>query len=272
MLSSKIGDVAHVVSLCSIAFFAFSVAFERFVFDAYWKERGFCTANPDTPYWTSHDLCLYADLFLGSVVGVVYLLLHKEPGMDQANDLVRLSVLGVIGHGIGHGAIAAEMRKGTSVDGQKTGWDNTSMDTPIEFMIQQAPFLLFWIALLSSAVPKATWPGIVGMSFASMALGFLIPTNLGFTYVQSILFLAFDVNEILRPREEKGFEYALYPLLVGIPTGIVGWIESTMCTKGVIDIGGHLIYDAYIPLSILAFYMISYVRTQALAQPKKKAA
>lgn len=48
--------------------------------------------------------------------------------------------------------------------------------------------------------------------------------------------------------------------------GVIAWIESTMCSKGVIDIGGHLIYDAYIPLASMAFYMIYW----AAVQPSKQ--
>mgnify|MGYP005850105445 CR=1 FL=1 len=275
---ATIGNVAHVVSLVSVATFAFCVATQRQLFDAYWKEWGFCVANVDVPYWNSHDLCFYTDTFLAFVVGVMYMLLYKEPGMQPANDLVGFSTLGVLGHGAGHGAIAAGMRNGYEnmlEDGQKLNYEVTHFDSAMEFALKMGPYLFFWIALLKSAVPKGSWSSIAGMSAASMALGLIIPKNLGFTYVQTILFLAFDINEMLKPKKEKGFEYALYPIMVGIPVSVVGWIESTMCTKGVIDIGGHLIYDACIPLCMLAFYMVCYLRTQATTaatEKKQKAA
>lgn len=261
---ATIGNLAHVVSLSIFMSFAFCVAFEPSLFDPSWRQWGFCVTNPTIPYWTSHDLCLYADLVLGAVLGMAYLLLHKAPGMEQANELVGVAVFGTIGHGIGHGAVAAGMRNQTEdlmEHGDDVIFKGFAYDSLADLVVMKlGPILLFWLAILKQVVPKASWSGVFGMALISVGLSSVVPQKFGFTYVQSVLNLASTANEMLRSKSQKGFQYAMYPIMVSIPLGIVGWIESTMCTKGVIDIGGHLIYDAYIPLGLLAFYILCYLR------------
>lgn len=278
-----IGDTAHIISLVNVITFAVAVRYYRDDplwkdqgFDPLWKDQGFCVMNPEVPYGSSHDLCLYADTFLAAVSYVVYLILRNEKGMKPANDLVKSNILGVFGHGIGHGAIAAGLRKemveaattnitnttATATDVVSlTLWETLEFNSVLETLQQWAPLMIFWFFMIRAAMPKGSNSAVACVALASAVgqLGF--PLHFGFTYVQSVLFIVFDFNEIWnKDREEKGFEHALYPILVGIPVGIIGWIESTLCSKGYILVGGHLIYDAYIPLSMLFFYMICWVR------------
>lgn len=89
----------------------------------------FLSHCPFSPYWNSHDMCLYVDTIMAAVVGVLYFALKKSPGMDSgtlssvlcffdiswlesyslfsfvrtANMLVKGNILGILGHGIAHG-------------------------------------------------------------------------------------------------------------------------------------------------------------------------
>merc|ERR1719266_2175012 len=106
------GDVANgVVILGSIAF-AYLVVFERetSIFDPLWKTDGFCVSNKDVPYWNSHDLCLYVDTVLAVVLGVLYYILHKTPGMEIANDYTFFNIPAILAHGLGHGGIGKAIR------------------------------------------------------------------------------------------------------------------------------------------------------------------
>jgi hypothetical protein len=47
-------------------------------------------------------------------------------------------------------------------------------------------------------------------------------------------------------------------VIVALSLSVVGWVESTMCSSTVIQIGGHLIYDSYIPISMLGCYLCCY--------------
>merc|ERR1711862_50632 len=71
---------------------------------------------------------------------------------------------------------------------------------------------------------------------------------------------------------EKTMEYGLFPLLVAAPLSLIGWIESTTCSWFAIHIGGHLIYDAYIPISIILYYQICWYINHNLQTTKSKQA
>ena len=283
-----IGDAAHIISLVNVMVFAVAVRYyyhndndnnndALVAFDPLWKDQGFCVMNPDVPYWSSHDLCLYADTFLAAVSYAVYLLLRNEKGMKPANDMIKSNILGVFGHGIGHGAIAAGLRKemvetaATNATNNSTAavagvaaltlWETLESNSVLETLQQWIPLMVFWLFMMKAAMPKGSNSAVACVALASAVCQLGFPLHFGFTYVQSVLFIVFHFNEIWnKDREEKGFEHVLYPILVGIPVGIIGWIESTLCSKGYILLGGHLIYDAYIPLSVLFFYMICWVR------------
>lgn len=87
-------------------------------------------------------------------------------------------------------------------------------------------------------------------------------------YIPLLLSLIYLWNEYNNP--VKGFEYALFPLLVHIPLGAIGWLEGIQCSRWVIRVWGHLIYDVYIPLSMLLFYMICWVKASLTTDSNKK--
>lgn len=285
-----IGDGAHIFNSVNALFFLFLVMQSLYgkreeegatqnnndVFDRVWKQDGFCVANPDKPYLTSHDLCLYADVVLAAVVGLVYWALRTQPQMERANALVKPNILGIVAHGIGHGSIAMAIRR-MEADGSlesqenKTGWEIIREKEKI--LTEVAPNLvalaIFWVFLLRSAMVHAK-PQLLGLvAVLSFAGNLLVPQQMAFTYVQTVLFLAFDLSELSKPIQDKTFEYALYPLVVGLPLAAVAWLESTQCENMVIFMGGHLIYDAYIPIGILVFYLTCYA-SKASVEKKEK--
>jgi len=96
-----------------------------------------------------------------------------------------------------------------------------------------------------------------------VAAQLFIPNIFGFTFTQTILMLAFSINQLCRNVKEKDFAYAMYPTLVGLPLTMVGWMESTQCTNFVRDMFyGHLVYDAFIPISMLVWYCWCYARAK----------
>ena len=86
-------------------------------------------------------------------------------------------------------------------------------------------------------------------------------------YIPCLLYLFYNWKEFQTPA--KGFEYALFPWLVEIPLGAVAWIEGIQCSAWVIRVWGHLIYDVYLALSMMFFYMICWVRASLIAEKKK---
>merc|ERR1719215_259494 len=107
-----------------------------------------------------------------------------------------------------------------------------------------------------------------------MFFQFFFPSRFGFTYVQTVLLLLFSTNQLLLPAEEKGRSYALFGIIVSFPVSLVGWVESTQCSVFVKDyLYGHLVYDAYIPCSMLFWYLwvfaVNREKQDASAQRRK---
>lgn len=271
-----IGDILQVLSLVSsitfaISVVAYSVPERPFKpFDPTWIKDGFCISNQEIPYWTSHDLCLYGDTALALLCGLLYAALRDKPGMEPANELSKFNILGVLAHGIGHGAIAAALRNGDAAEdlGGTTIARLFSMDTYELFTIL-APIAFFWIVLLKASMPKVNTTVLFPLSIPIMILHFLLPQKYQFAYVQTILSCAFSINQLARPSNEKGFEYALFTGLVSLPVCFIGWVESTMCSYFIIHLGGHIIYDFWIPLSTIAFYIISYRKNMSFFDENK---
>lgn len=266
---AQIGNVAYALNAANTLLFCGMVIFFKnstSIFDATWAKDGFCVSNATIPYWTSHDLCLYADIVGAAICGLSYLLLHKKEGMEKANGFVYHNLLGILFHGFAHGMVGAAMR------GEKYSQE-VSSDQPYLFSLLEneswmiviqkvllsdtVGFWLFWIFLLKAAMKDTGFVGIIPLSFLSYIGSLGVRPSFGFTYTQTVLLIAFAVNQLNLPKHDKGFEYVVYGLF-SLPVGLIGWAESTICSSTIIHYGGHLLYDAYIPLSMLSFYLTCY--------------
>lgn len=259
---ASLGDSLHIFSIINTCLFAVAVAKFSQRFDGEWAKQGFCVVNKDVPYLSSHDWCAYLDVMLAAACGIAFLLLRKEPGMSSANDLVKFNIPGIVGHGIGHFFIGQAMRD----DILESGYNPTNAEVWADLSWREviqvhAPLFLFWLCLIKAACAQLSLRTVAVMSLLAQAGNVSIPFQFQFTYVQTVLLIAFSVNQMSRPQDVKDFEYALYPAVVGIPLGFVGWLESTACSTSLVQtLYGHVMYDVYIPLSMLAFYAISYMR------------
>merc|ERR1712008_456580 len=68
---------------------------------------------------------------------------------------------------------------------------------------------------------------------------------------------------------EKGPHYTAQAFFFGVPLALVTWMEALLCEQVIRPIGGHLVYDLMIPVSLLAFY--AYVRMVAVPDKLKLA-
>jgi hypothetical protein len=289
--AAVVGDMAHYAILVNTVLFAGTVALYMNVddngvdsssmmkanvtnhptniLDDVWKEQGFCVAHADEPYFTSHDVCLYADVAAAAILAVVYYMLHRTPGMELANPLLATGIPGIIGHGIGHGALAAGNRSGVVAadDAARTGMEiltklwQTDDNQMKAILTQIVPLTFFWITLIKASLPNVKTVTVAVVVMAAQFFQLLVPNQFGFTYVQTVLMLAFSLNQLNRPVQEKDFSYAMYAAVVGLPVTMVGWMESTQCSAFVMDyLYGHVVYDVYIPCSMLVWYLTCYHR------------
>ena len=285
------GNQAHYVTIVSALLYAGAVCFsdnpiwsdeipspssKPLLFDPDWRRDGFCVTNPEVRYGSSHDACLYLDLL--AAVAVVFLLrtLGKQNGMENANTLFGPNVFGIAAHGIGHGLLANALRDGN--------WPNTTEEIdpssePIlgadilpklgsfELLKGVSLFFVFWLGLLyASQIRDPIQLGTVALIAATVQV-YAVPLQFAFTYVQTILLVAFSMQQLARPTKEKDFFYATFPLIVTLPLVFVGWIESTQCSAFVRQhFYGHLIYDGFIPFSLITWYVVSYIQVKKVQE------
>ena len=57
--------------------------------------------------------------------------------------------------------------------------------------------------------------------------------------------------------------YNLRIPLLNIPNSIIAWMEAFACEKYLQPYGGHAIYDAFIPITMIAYiFVVLYQRNQ----------
>jgi hypothetical protein len=226
------------------------------VLDEQWKEDGFCIQNKHVAYQSSFDWCLYVDVVFSLMLLVMWLNWRKLPGMERASEVVPMVILSTVGHGLAHGGMAAKLR-----DGQHEAEDASGMPEVPPFSHLVAFCGIFWFPLLKAAMPKIHTALValfaVIVTFGPILVGG-IKKQLGFAYVQTIISIAFHFSQLSLPSDEKQCrEYMTMPMSGIIPI-LVAWNEALLCTAYFQSFGGHLIYDASIILSFIAFYIDSY--------------
>ena len=113
--------------------------------------------------------------------------------------------------------------------------------------------IFFWYSLLSSNkfIPKLH---LVAISLFHSFVLLALPSHAGFTYVQTVLVLTFNLYDIFfRPIADKDVAYK-WVGLVSLPFSVVAWLEGTACQHFLRAVGGHAWYDASIPSAILIYY------------------
>ena len=203
---------------------------------------GFCITNPTDPLWNSHMLSFYADCFLSGVCVLVVLLTSADGGSSR--DFLSRSIPGTLGHGLGHLFFALNSNSITDKSG------------PLYMYVLAVPVLLFfWYSLLGSNkyIPKRHLI-LNSLAHTLVLMSPLMTTSAGFTYVQTVLVLTFNFYDtFFRPTSAKDIAYD-WVGFVSIPFSIVAWLEATSCERFLKSVGGHMWYDASIPIAILVYY------------------
>ncbi|CAB9516901.1 expressed unknown protein [Seminavis robusta] len=268
---ANLGDTVHALSLVNTLAFAYIVGFHRdSIFDPSWKQQGFCLVEEEDPtgdqngFWSTHDLCFCANIILAAAHYSILKVLKDQPEMERATKLAGThQLIGIVGHGIGHGALSATFRFiGDEMRMDQSPWESGIMgSTHVAILAILFPaFFVFWVMLLKAAMPAKSWSLLGVLGSVALCLQPFCPVNLSFTYVQSIAMSAVAWNEMTKPKEAKGFEYSMFPCLIALPLGLLAWVESTQCSSFIRDFGGHVLYDAFIPISMTVFYVVCWIR------------
>jgi hypothetical protein len=242
----------------------------RFTFvDDDWKKDGFCIQNKDVPYFSSFDTCLYVDVIFSTILGIIYVRWKDIPSMKISSDIVPMVIMGTLGHGIAHGAMAVKFRDGSYYEEQQ------EQQQEVPPMWQLFLFcMLFWFPLLKASMPKIHSSIVTILSlvvtYGPLVIGGgMMKKQLGFAYVQTVLSIAFHVSQLILPTKEKcQREYMTLPIAAMLPV-LTSWNEALFCSSYFKSLGGHVLYDASIVISYILYYADCY-RVNVFNQKKQK--
>lgn len=245
------------------------------IFDEQWVQDGFCVINKDVPYFSSHDMCFYADFLLVLVGFRVHQNLKDSCAeMKLMDDLMKFNLLGHLGHGIAHGVIAWVLyRRGAADSESSTTSSNamqqfTNMDT-----WQRLPLLVilffFWCGLLKGAMPKSSNTTVALFSLPAVLGQLIVKEVFSFGYVQAVLSVAFTYTQLNLTSDLKNYGY-LANSIAFVAVSLVPWVECMACQSFASKLGGHLIYDVSIPLSLGTSYVASWYHFNEEGNAAKK--
>ena len=92
---------------------------------------------------------------------------------------------------------------------------------------------------------------ILSVLFSNLLV--LIDYQFSFTFVQSAILLTTGYYTLINPNRNENRAYNSWSIIVNMPISFVGWVEAFGCERGVKKLGGHLVYDATIPISTVMF-------------------
>jgi hypothetical protein len=273
---ARIGNAVNITILgAAIAYAGVVVYFTQpgatGVVDPQWKEDGFCIQNKDVDFLSSFDTCLYVDLAFSAVLAVMYFQWRNLHGMETASKIVPMVILSTCGHGIAHGLMAVKFREGRYEE------DKGQEFRDVPPWSQLLAFIaFFWFPLLKASMPRVNSIVVAFCAFVATYLPILaggLRKELNFGYIQTVVSIAFHMSELsLSSTEKNRREYMTLPLAGLLPV-LVAWNEAMFCSAYFKSAGGHVLYDASIILSFIAYYVDSYranVLTSKLVTTKEK--
>lgn len=274
---ATVGDFFHFVSLLNVLIYAFVVftfthpQFDQYkIFDEQWKTLGFCVMNLDKPFFNSHDLCLYVDTVSAIILGILYWAMKDKctPSMKLMNPLMKWQSLSVLTHGIAHGMISYGLRQGRRLG--QSAYADPSSSKP--WASQLLVGLIFWFPMIKSFMDKQSPAAVfIISSFITMFSILFVSDLLGFMYVQTVIGIIFTYQQVtLEKPLKENFAYMAVGW-IDLLLSIIPWFESMACSKWFMDYGGHVIYDATIPITLGAVYVMSWWKEHDLVAPAEKA-
>eukprot|EP00534_Pseudo-nitzschia_fraudulenta_P000062 CAMPEP_0201125502 /NCGR_PEP_ID=MMETSP0850-20130426/21697_1 /ASSEMBLY_ACC=CAM_ASM_000622 /TAXON_ID=183588 /ORGANISM="Pseudo-nitzschia fraudulenta, Strain WWA7" /LENGTH=281 /DNA_ID=CAMNT_0047393551 /DNA_START=82 /DNA_END=927 /DNA_ORIENTATION=- len=249
------GDVVNVCVLAASLAYAATVVYYTQpgvtgVVDEHWKKDGFCIQNMDVPYWSSFDTCLYVDVVFSAVLGIMYLSWKEIPGMEVVSEMTPGMIVGTLGHGLAHGAQAATFRDGSYQT-------SAAEEEPVWFYFLFGAF--FWFPFLKIGLKKVKTEYVALLSLIVTVAQIPVKKELGFAYVQTILYIVFGLDQLMMSPERKNKrEYTTFAL-VSIPPVVVSWNEALLCDAYFRSVGGHVLYDGVIIVSLVMQYIDCYL-------------
>jgi hypothetical protein len=207
------------------------------LFGTNWDHDGFCLSFKSTIFHT-HLLCLYSD----TIFAVVLFILSKYTDNRRELDDVRKNVISVFFHGIAHGFLWY-----LEVYGHESN----------EHVIHNLGYVVlvpFYFSFLHIMTSSPLWVSIIQTVVHTVATA-SVPHILVFTYVNTVITFNLTLDKFLTSPRDVFF--VLRGLLIGLPIISATFIEPILCDTFLINWGGHLLFDASIPLSVILYFIVA---------------
>jgi len=251
-----IGDVVNglvvVNTLVYIGFIAAQANGFGVEFSPSFAQDGFCVSNKDGPVlMQSHALCFYEDTIFAILVWVLVNIIGKNmiPETDVA--LMTRYAFSTFVHGCAHLSLAYRDYAADPSDGTPTAtW------TPNFKPLRVGTLLMFWSAFMSVLNPEHSLNKKIMQSLFWTTVHLFVPRLYAFTFVHCVLVMVFSIKN-MQEKEVDRFYNLRVPLL-NIPNSIIAWMEAFACEKYLQPYGGHAIYDAFIPITMIAYIFVLF--------------
>lgn len=154
-------------------------------------------------------------------------------------------------HGCGHVFMA--FYSFTSESRNKTPYQ--SHETGMEVFYEVVGMMTFWIALLWSFTKSMKIVLPVSILYTWIFIVWT-PNRLALPLVQTLTIIAMTLialfSDVMLVADMRYSTPS--SVIVGIPFGLMGWVESLTCEKFLIHIGGHFWYDVMIPITLCIYF------------------
>ena len=247
-----VGDVANSFALLNVVIvMALVLANFYGYFDNASKSflrDGFCVSWPGTLY-DSHHLAFYIDTVCAIILAYLSI---KHAGM-AGDEPVKFAAAGVFFHGLAHLSITINNVP-----------NEIASSTQKDSIARSVGLILFYFFLLRSASNVSNMSACIHACIHGPIAIYLVPLRLNFTYVQTSLLSIATFHSLFK--KDKDVFYDLSSLIIIVPVGLMSWLEGFICDSFYIKFGGHVYYDAIIPVSMFLYYAV----TLRYYQPKEK--
>jgi len=216
---------------------------------------GFCVSNKDgSVMWQSHALCFYEDTIFALFIWVLVNYIGKNMVSKDDVEMMNRYSFSTFIHGAAHLVIA--YRDYTKDQSYMDSYNNPTKPNLNPSKLKIITLLIFWCTFMHVIHTDQTFSRKAVRSVFWTIVHLLVPRLYAFTFVHCVLVMEFSIKT-MRVKEVDPFYNIRIPLL-NIPNSIIAWMEAFACEKFLQPYGGHAIYDAFIPITMIIYVFVIF--------------
>ena len=219
MSSHLLGHVANAVMLVSTGLFWLPLLLPRsfpYISSQSYAKEGFCVMDPpEAPLLNSHLLCFYFDTLAAAAFALLPSSMMRYSGVSK----LRTNAVGIFGHGVGHLFLYLNSPLSSA---------SSFLDQPLHMQVAILLFSISFFYMFFLSIPPLPKAHVAPLAIlAGVPLNTLIPPQLSFSYVQTVLLCTSCFYESVQ--RDKPTHYTSYSVIVHLPVSFVGWLEVRAC-------------------------------------------